>query len=202
MPGTGIDFACLPLLEVFSGDWHKDNCNIARCLELRDLSTWHFNSPSRDFTEFAHLPRLERFFAAQTNIETLDGVETLDDLRHLTVAHASKLESLTALAERDCGIRELHFDKVKKIASYEPIGAIKMLRWLELSACAPMKNLKWTAGLNHLDFFSFVDTNVLDGDLSPLVRLPKLRKIGTFDKKHYQQKSDEIEAILERRSQS
>lgn len=200
MPGAGIDFACFPLLEVFSGDWHKDNRNIIRCRELYSLSTWHFNPPSRDLTEFANLPRLENLFVAQTNIATLDGLETLEDLRYLTIAYASKLESLIAMSRRECGIRELHFDKVKKITSYEPLGSLRMLRTLQLSGCAPMNNLKWTTNLSRLDFFSFVETNVVDGDLSPLLRLPSLRKVGTFDKKHYNYKSDAIDEILAARN--
>jgi hypothetical protein len=202
MPGSGIDFACFPRLEVFEGDWHKDNRNLTKCHDLRSLSTWHFNPPSRDLSEFANLPWLDQLFVAQTNIATLSGLETLEDLRYLTIAYASKLESLTSFAKGECGIRQLEFQTVKKIASYEPIGSIKMLRRLMLSACAPMKNLQWTAGLTKLDSFSFVETNVLDGDLSSLLQLPKLRYVGTFDKKHYSHKMDDINAVLKNRGQS
>ena len=44
--------------------------------------------------------------------------------------------------------------------------------------------------------FRFVDTKVLDGDLSPLLSLPKLESIGTMDKRHYSHTTAEIMAAL------
>ncbi len=64
----------------------------------------------------------------------------------------------------------------------------------------PMPNLKWTEGMSYLDFFSFVETNVVDGDLSPLLQLPSLRYVGTMDKKHHNYyKCDAINALLNQR---
>jgi hypothetical protein len=62
-----------------------------------------------------------------------------------------------------------------------------------------MPNLRWTQGLNELDNFSFVETNVEDGNLSPLLELPKLRYVGTMDKKHYSHKFAALNALLEER---
>ena len=40
-----------------------------------------------------------------------------------------------------------------------------------------------------LEDFRFVDTNVIDGDLSPLIRL---KYAGFFDKKHYSHTREQI----------
>jgi hypothetical protein len=56
--------------------------------------------------------------------------------------------------------------------------------------------------MNRLDQFSFVETNVEDGDLSPLLELPMLRYVGTMGKKHYNYKFEQINALLDERFRS
>jgi hypothetical protein len=196
-PGAGLDFACFPHLEVFRGDWHADNKNLNRCGELRRLASWHYDST--DLTDFAGLFRLEQLGITQTKIASLAGVELLEDLRYLDIAYAPKLRSLEALATGGAGIRELSLSKVPNAESYGPLASIPKLRRLKLSSCAAMPDLKWTAGMNHLDIFTFVDTTVEDGDLSPLLQLPKLEYVGTMDKRMYNYKCDALNQLLDAR---
>ncbi|MBC7817668.1 MAG: hypothetical protein IAG10_12310 [Planctomycetaceae bacterium] len=201
-PGTGIDFSCFPELEVFVGDWHIDNSNVHCCEELRQLRVWHFKPRSLDLSDIANTTRLEWLQLAQTGIASLAGLETLEDLRYCEIAYAPKLESLDVLKSDRNEIRELSFAKAKKIASYESIAALRHLRRLKLSDCASMPNLKWTEGMDQLDFFSLVETNVEDGDLSPLLQLPKLRYVGTSNKKHYNYKSETLKEMLSPRAET
>jgi len=53
--------------------------------------------------------------------------------------------------------------------------------------------------MNRLDTFSFVETNVEDGDLSPLLELPMLRDVGTMDKKHSNYKFEQLNELLAER---
>ncbi len=198
-PGCGIDFACFPELEVFCGDWHVDNRNLDKSRELRQLHIWHFKPRSHGMLELANLTRLEHLTIAQTTITSLHGIETLEDLRTLHIAYAPKLEKVDALGTRESDLREIELESAKKIKSYAPIARIPKLRRLILNACAPMPTLKWVAGMDCLDFFSFVDTNVVGGDLSPLLGLPKLRYAGTLDKRHYNYTSAALMQILHER---
>jgi hypothetical protein len=201
-PGTGIDFSYFPELEVFVGDWHSDNSNVRRCEELRQLRVWQFKPKSLDLSDLANITRLEWLDLTQTGIVSLAGLETLPDLRYCQISYAPKLESLAALTSDGIELRELSIEKSKKIVSYEPIAALRSLRRLKLSDCASMPDLKWTKGLDQLDFFSFVETNVEDGDLWPLLQLPKLRYVGTSDKKHYNYRFAAINEILAQRTQT
>lgn len=198
-PGAGIDFACFPHLEVFVGDWHADNHNVDRSGELRQLRAWHFNPCTRDLSDLANITRLEWLTLTQTNITSLVGLETLEDLRYLELAYAARLDTLDAFAAGPLGIREIEIYKANKISCYEPIAFLNRLRRLKLSSCSRMSDLKWTRKLTHLDFFSFVDTIVEDGDLSVLLKLPRLRYVGTFNKRHYNYKCDELNEILKGR---
>jgi len=132
----------------------------------------------------------------QTNIASLAGIETLEDLRYFHLSNAGKLRTLEALGAETIDLRELDIQTAKKIESYQPLGTLRRLRRLKLSSCAPMPNLSWVAGMNWLDSFSFVETNVEDGNLSPLLELSKLRYVGTMDKRHYNLKFDAINEML------
>jgi protein phosphatase 1 regulatory subunit 7 len=198
-PGAGIDFACFEELEVFIGDWHIDNHNVDQARELRILSACQFKPRSCDLRVLAGLPRLERLDLTQTNITSLAGLETLEDLRYVDFAYAPKLESLDTLACPGIGIRELCLSHAKRISSYKPIASLSHLRRLQLSSCAPMADLRWTAGMNRLDMFTFVETNVEDGDLSPLLDLPALQSAHAMDKKHYNYKFRALNELLNQR---
>lgn len=195
-PGAGIEFGCFSELEVFIGDWHSDNHNLHRCRELRRLMIWQFQSRSPDLTDLAGIVRLEELKIVQTPITSLAGLETLDDLRYFDIAYAAKLESLDALASGQSGIREISLSNAKKIQSYRPLAAVSHLRRLKISSCAPMPDLKWMDGMNELDLFTFVETNVDDGNLTPLLSLPKLRDVGTMDKRHYNYKCNALNELL------
>jgi hypothetical protein len=202
MPGAGIDFSCFPELEVFVGDWHNENINVHRCQELRQLRVWQFKPKSLDLRELANVTRLEWLELTQAGITSLAGLETLEDLRYLQVAYAAKLESLDVFATAPMELRELGIRNSKKITSYAPIASLQRLRRLWLSSCAPMPSLNWTKGLSQLDLFSFVETNVENGDLSPLLLLPKLRYAGTMDKKHYNYKCDTLNELIRQRGEA
>lgn len=199
-PAAGIDFSCFPELEVFVGDWHSGNSNIHRCDELRQLRIWQFKPKSLDLASIANVTRLEWLAITQTNIESLDGLETFEDLRYFDIAYARQLASLDAFGTPSCEVRELEIQNAKKIQSYEPLASLTRLRRLKLSACAPISHLGWVSTMESLDFFSFVETNIEDGDLSPLLELPRLRYVGTMDKKHYNYKCDALNELLEERA--
>lgn len=199
-PGAGLDFGCFPELEVFTGDWHSDNHNLHLSRELRRLMMWQFQPRSLDLTDLAGIVRLEELSIVQTPITSLAGLETLEDLRYLDIAYAAKLESLDVLASGQSGLREISLSHAKKIPSYRPLAAVSHLRRLKLSCCAPMSDLKWTAGMNELDMFTFVETNVEDGNLTPLLSLPKLRDVGTMDKRHYNYKCNALNELLKQKA--
>jgi len=191
-PGAGLDFACFPHLEVFVGDWHQDNRNLHEAYELRQLRAWQFKTSSQDLSDLSGCTRLEWLQLVQTNVASLSGVESLEDLRYLEIAYAPKLTSLEAFRAGRSSVRELSFEKSKNITSYEPLAAIPKLRRLKLSSCAPAPNLRWIAGMKSLDFFTFAGTDIVDGDLSPLLKLPILRDVAAENRKHFNIKFESL----------
>jgi hypothetical protein len=144
--------------------------------------------------------RLERLDIVRSTITSLNGIETLEDLRVLDIAYMPKLESLDALMKcKELGLRSLSIERAKNIKSYKPIASPTRLKDLRLSRCAAMQSVKWTKGMNWLEHFAFVETNVIDGDLDPLLKLERLRYIGTEDKRHYNHKMHDFIEMLANR---
>lgn len=199
-PGCGLDFSCFPELEGFGGKWHVENENLDEARELRWLKLDSFNPTSKDFSDLAGIPRLERLKIVRSTVLSLTGIQTLEDLRYADLFYMSKLETVDALSASSVDIRELAIEKAKAITSYKPIASIQRLRRLRLSDCTAMPDLKWTKGMKYLDFFSFVDTNVEDGDLTPLTKLQKLRYVGTMNKRSYNYTCEELHELFDQRS--
>lgn len=197
-PKRGIDFSCFPQLEELVGDWHRDNGGITRCQELRTLRTWGFRSEQPGLSSLAGCVRLERLELVRPEIKSLEGIEVLEDLRYLTVAHAAKISDLTPLASSAVDLREIKFENLKNIADYAPLASIRKLRRLQVFKCAPMNDLDWTEGMDYLDFFSFVETKVLSGDLKPVLALPRLRYAGAGNRRDYSHSDNELNELLER----
>lgn len=199
-PATGINLSWFPELEVYSGGWHKEHINFDDHPRLRRLALRRFNPKSLDFSPLANNRRLERLEIIRSTASSLDGIETLEDLRILDLAYLSKLESLDALTKfQQAELRSLSIERAKNIKRYEPIASLTRLKDLKLSGCRPMHDLKWTRGMNWLEHFAFVETNVADGDLDPLLDLTRLRYIGTEDKRHYSHKMHEFIDLLANR---
>jgi hypothetical protein len=116
----------------------------------------------------------------------LASVEFLDAfhaLRKFEVSYAKKLTNLDGLSYVASTLEELELGHLPKISRYEHILAgMKLLKKLRLSKCPPLADLKFVQALPKLEFFSFVDTNVLSGDITPCMGL---KYVGFLDKKNF-----------------
>lgn len=200
-PASGLDFSAWPLLEAFVGDWHPNNTNLTQS-SLRRLALWQFKPLSRDFSSLVRLTSLTNLAVTQSNVTTLAGLEHLEDLYRLELSYAPTVDSLTPLASPNLALRELDLDHLKSITSYEPLARLHYLKKLKVSACTPIQSLDWIRRHPRLRFFSFVDTNVVSGDLTPLLDVPNLRYVGTLDKRHYSHKCDALNELLNARTES
>jgi len=198
-PASGIDFSSFPHLEVYSGGWHKGHTNFDLCPALHRIALRNFNPASGDFSSLANCRRLDTLDIVRSTISSLDGIETLEDLRVLEIAYMTKLESLDAFKNCQPGLRVLSIERAKRIRSCQPIASLSCLKDLRLFGCAAMPDVKWTSGMNWLEHFAFVETDVIDGDLTPLLKLERLRYIGTEDKRHYNYKMHEFIEMLAQR---
>jgi hypothetical protein len=57
-------------------------------------------------------------------------------------------------------------------------------------------NLDFLKHLPNLIDFRFVKTNILDGNLHPLIEHPTIASVGFFDKRHYNMKYADLDKIM------
>jgi hypothetical protein len=177
----------------WNGEW-RDFRLLPPNSDLRYLILWHHKSDHGGLDNIsvpADLRYLELNWSNAKRIGPLPA-----GLRRLEAHYCTKLESARGLAADCPGLRHLHLNTCRKFRDLTSLLKLKHLEVLCLNACGDLPDLEFLAGFPKLRDFRFVDTNVLDGDLSPLLSHPKLESVGTLDKRHYTHKAAEIEAAL------
>jgi hypothetical protein len=86
-------------------------------------------------------------------------------------------------------LTEILFDNCKAIEEIEILGELENLYWLKMIDLGEIKSLSFIKKIKSLRKISFVDTNILDGDLS---YCKGLEYVGFLDKKHYSHKNSEF----------
>jgi Leucine-rich repeat (LRR) protein len=136
--------------------------------------------------EFPELTELNLYV---TNIASLSGIEKQAALERLMIFRAPKLTSIAELVKLK-KINNLEIESCKNINDFEVLASLKNLNRLIISESGEFKSLEFLKSLPSLEFFSFWGTNVIDGDLSYLEKLPG---VGFNDKRHYSLKMAHFE---------
>jgi protein phosphatase 1 regulatory subunit 7 len=192
-----IDFSRFPKLEDLSIEWHSKVTFPESSKVLKNLAIWNYKPTSKDFTELPDFPNLEKLRIVRAPLISLAGLGRFKKLKYLALSYLSKLERISGLDAYS--VEELELDVCRKISDHEHLTKLPKLWRLMLCACGTIPSLKFLDRMPKLRWFTFVDTNILDGDMTPCFRL---ETVGTLNKKHYSHTSEEIEAIIAERQKS
>lgn len=183
-----------PQLKIFRGNWDP-KLDLSGCnLEVLDLSK--YRARSHDLTELPEQPALRELSIVQSAITSLHGVARFRTLEKLEVAYLSKLEKLSEL-ERLPGLTMLECDTCRKLRNHASVQNLENLRILRFNDCGAIPTLAFLDKMKRLEEFRFVDSNVLDGDLTPLLRL---QRVGFLRKRHYSHTPEQIDSLLAARN--
>jgi hypothetical protein len=177
----------------WGGEWN-DFRKLPRNDALRYLVLWHHKFGDNGTGNIDAPTELEYLELSWSNTQAIGALPS--GLMRLELHYCTKLESAQGLAASCPGLRHLHLNHCKKFRDLASLLELKDLEVLCLNTCGDIPDLKFLAGFGRLRDFRFVDTKVVDGDLSPLLTHPRLESVGTLDKKHYSHKAAEIEAAL------
>jgi protein phosphatase 1 regulatory subunit 7 len=190
MGKSRIDLLRLPALEKIGTD-SKYVSNLFNCVNLKYLGVeLTGNDKSPDLRILHKLENLETLLIG-SSLRTLEGIEYLHNLRELDIGYNRKLNDISQVKRVADKLEHLVFDSNKAISFFTPISSLKHLKKLLLNNCGDIPNLEFIRDLPALKFISFVDTNILDGDMTPLLN-KNLSHVGFNNKKHYNLKCDYI----------
>jgi Leucine-rich repeat (LRR) protein len=110
----------------------------------------------------------------------------------LRLANLRRLTSLAGI-EALTNLEELDIHTCRKIRSIEPVGYLSRLRKFYLNNDGDIESLKPLAKLNELEWvLLYESTNILDGDLSPLLGQKNLSRIAFQNRRHYSMRREEF----------
>jgi hypothetical protein len=131
------------------------------------------------------------------NIKDFSGISRFKNLKRLELHRCVKLENDNELGFLSENLEFLHINLSKKFQFSKELLKLKKLKVLCLNTCGPIENLEFLSNFPNLIDFRFVDTNVLDGNLNPILEHPTIRTVGFLNKKHYNYKSEKLKTELE-----
>ncbi|MFA5292201.1 MAG: hypothetical protein WC496_04110 [Phycisphaerae bacterium] len=194
---TKIDFSCFPKLEKVGLDWSPKIKSVLECKSLKRILMCKYKSDKRDLSAFSNLPNLEELCFKICNIERIGDISNLKNLQTLELHWASKLTSLKGL-EVLKGLQILHIDTCRRVNRIDAVGKLEKLEEFYLPNCKDIESLKPMANLKNLRIFEFPDsTNIVDGDLTVLKKLPKLSQVCFVDRRHYNLKESDMPGYQE-----
>ncbi|MBS1666457.1 MAG: hypothetical protein JST58_03690 [Bacteroidetes bacterium] len=152
---------------------------------------------------FANLPQSDKLIYLDfdwANFKDLQGIDRFKHLKRLELHYCLKLENDKGLKSLKNTLQHLHISQSKKFEHSRELYELKKLKVLCLNSCAPIANLKFLNHFPELLDFRFVNTNILDGDLTPILEHPTIRTVGFLNKRHYNYSDKKIEAELSLKS--
>lgn len=192
-------FDQLPADEVRTADFGQRSTTKESLLGGRYLQVRNFKSKHKDFEDFPANGSVQYIQLALSNVASFKGVSNLGKVKRMEVYHCLTLESDHGLSEVSDSIEWLHIDQSKKFCVGDELLGISKLKVLCLNRCASLQNLDFLTRFPQLLDFRFVDTNVVSGDLTPILCHPTLCSVGFLDKRHYNMRFEELKEKLAER---
>ena len=93
-------------------------------------------------------------------------------------------------------LEHLHILTSKKFIFEQNLLKLTNLRILCLNDCGPIENLDFLKLFPKLEDFRFVNTNILDGNLKPILEHPTIKSVGFLNKRHFNIKDLEMQKLL------
>ena len=198
-----IDFSNFPNLEDCREFYfNKRQINIDSCKKLKFLRALKYKSKSGDLSELPFIPSLEVLKLLYVNAISLKGIERFSYVKAISLYRAHKLESLDDLVSLSDVLEEIELEGKTKIFDYHALGKLRVVKRLFLNNVGDIKDLSFLETMPSLKHFAFMDSNVVDGDLSYCKKVNGW--VAFTNKKHYSMTFEELhpEWVAEQRKRS
>lgn len=151
---------------------------------LERLSLVGFQPASGNLARLPAGKHLKTLNLMNTKIRSFDGLERWPTLNDVAITRAPLLEDISPLT-RWTFFEHLAFEKCPVLADFSDAVRQCDIRKLEYLGCAPLPSIGFVHHMPSLQFFVFLDTDVLDGDMKPLIEHVNLKHVAFARKKHF-----------------
>ena len=192
---TPVDFSLFTELKSLHLDWGPGAESIGALRQLQDLSINRY--PGSDLALFHDLARLRILRLASaprlTSLLGIDALKSLEELRLLDLRVLSDLDPIAGVSET---LRSLEFNTCRKIGRLDALRALRNLTKLHVPNCGVIESLAPVLGLPLKTLLFYESTNIRDGDLGVLLKLPELTDTSFANRRHYSNTREDIQARL------
>jgi protein phosphatase 1 regulatory subunit 7 len=180
-----------PQLEEVRCDWHP-KFDVAGCDRLHTLMLGKYKPKSRNLNDLPLLPSLRELELVQPLLTSLEGIQRFSSLVKVELAYAPKLQRIVGLEQLSL-LDHFQCQKCPNGEWLPTVEKLKTARIIRLNDCGTLPSIKFLKEMPKLEDFRFSHTNIVDGDLSPLLGL---LSAGFYGKKHYSHTPKQIDALL------
>ena len=160
-----IDLSNLKKLESLSVKWRKTIKGFENCTRLSSLCLIEFKEP--DLTKLTNLKSLIDIRIKTASIESLNGLQELDNLQSLSIGNCRKLTSIKVINQLS-KLQHLDFDTCPNVKDYDEISGLPNLQSLSLINCGKVESIKFIEAFPLLSKLSLLGNTVInDGNLLP-----------------------------------
>ena len=170
----GFDLAHFPTLKTLRLFWKPSVVNLERCTYLDELNVVDY--PGNDLRLIGGLLRLRTLKLTSKNIEALDGLDRLSSLRVLDLFECRNLGNLTGLEKAET-LEELSLSNCVNVFLFPSLSSLSRLGSVAFHECGDVASLNFLVGCTALKTLHFEGSNILDGDLSPVLELSNLEDL-------------------------
>jgi hypothetical protein len=163
---------------------NKNRKGLGSCHDLQELIISKVHTGRDDLSKLRKLVLLD---ISEGNISNLDFLKDMPSLKTLKLSYLYKLKDVTGLLFVKDTLEYLEIDSCKNIDWNGELVLLKNLRKLILGGFK-FEDIKWIKELSSLQHLSLVDSNVLNGDISPA---ENIHYVGIDNKRHYNYKFDD-----------
>jgi hypothetical protein len=187
---TELRFAAFPYLEECGLEWRPKATSLFECGTLQKLFVNRYNG--KDVEPFGRLERLESLAILGAPVENLRGLSPLSHLRSLRLANLKRLTSLAGI-EGLGALECLEIHTCPAITSIDAVSHLPRLRKLHLNDDGDISSLRPLDKLDGLESVLFYgSTNIVDGDLTPLLQQKNLARVSFRNRRHYSHQREDF----------
>jgi len=187
---TPVNFGSFPKLEHCGFEWIKGSDSLFDCKSLKTLGLNNYKKKNSE--PFSKLVNLKKLTLLNSGIESLAGIAKLSGLTYLSIANLGNLASLDGIQNLG-SLEVLEIQRCKNINRISEIFELNKLERLLILDSGDIDSIHGIENLVNLEEFIFYEsTNIIDGDISPVLELKKLKSISFQNRRHYTHKREDF----------